>query len=114
VAERIFTDASGDGRIAYYNETRDDGWSGQSEAKTNNEAEYLAVIAALEAAKDKDIEIIADSKLVVEQLNRNWHIKEARMRELFDRVQKLIKEKGIKVKFSWTARENNPAGKYLG
>jgi ribonuclease HI len=114
MAEKIFTDASGDGRIAWYNETKDEGWSGQSEAKTNNEAEYLAVIAALESAKEKDVDIFSDSKLVVGQLRREWHIKQDRMRELFDKVQKLIKERGLKVTYCWVAREDNPAGKYLG
>jgi ribonuclease HI len=112
--QKIFTDASGDGRIAYYNQTLDEGFSDKSEAKTNNEAEYLAVIAALQAAKDPEIEIVSDSKLIVGQLRREWHIKESRLRELFDRVQKIIKEKGMKVTFSWVAREQNPAGKYLG
>jgi hypothetical protein len=51
---------------------------------------------------------------VVSQLKREWHIKDEELRKLFDRVQKLIRDKKLNVKFSWTRRENNPAGKYLG
>jgi ribonuclease HI len=111
---RIYTDGSGDGRMAWFNETTGEHWSGSEHGITSNEAEYTAVHVALEAAKTKDIEILSDSKLVVNQLNREWHIKDDRMRELFDKVQALIRERGLKVKFTWVPREENPAGKYLG
>jgi ribonuclease HI len=112
--ERIFTDGSGDGRIGWYNETSGDHYSGRSAASTNNEAEYLAVLDALSKAKSKDVEVVSDSQLVVGQLKREWHIKEPRLRELFDRVHALIKQRGLKVTFGWVRREDNPAGKYLG
>jgi len=58
--------------------------------KTNNEAEYLAFQAALKyleeylATKEQDFDLFfhLDSKLVVEQMNRRWKIKEARLLEL--------------------------------
>lgn len=81
---------------------------------TSNEAEYTVVHKALEAAGTKEIEILSDSKLVVNQLNREWHIKDERMRELFDRIHKLIRERVLKVEFKWVPRKDNPAGKYLG
>ena len=112
--ERIFTDGSGDGRIAWYDETTDEHYSEKSAAMTNNEAEYLAVLDALRKVKSKDVEIVSDSKLIVSQLKREWHIKETRMRELFDEVQALVKERGLKVTFTWVPRQKNPAGKYLG
>lgn len=112
--ERIFTDGSGDGRIAWYDETTGENWSGRKSGVTNNEAEYLAIEDALSKVKSKDVEIVSDSQLVVSQLKREWHIKEARLRKLFDRVQKLIRERGLNVKFSWIRREGNLAGKYLG
>ena len=65
-------------------------------------------------AKSKDVEIVSDSQLVVSQLKREWHIKDEKLRKLFDRVQKLMRDKKLNVKFSWIRRENNPAGKYLG
>jgi len=114
IAERIFTDGSGDGRIAWYNESTGENWSGRKQGITNNEAEYLAVEDALSKVKSKDVEIFSDSQLVVSQLKREWHIKDDKLRLLFDRVQKLIKERGLEVKFVWVPREKNPAGKYLG
>jgi len=112
--EKIFTDGSGDGRIAWYNESTGENWSGRKQGITNNEAEYLAIEDALSKAKSKDVEIVSDSQLVVSQLKREWHIKDEKLRKLFDRVQKLIRDKKLNVKFSWVRRENNPAGKYLG
>jgi len=112
---KIYTDGSGDGRMAWYNETTGESWSGQQPGLTNNEAEYIAVHKALEAADPNvEIEIISDSKLVVNQLKRQWHIKDDRMREFFDKIHKLIQEKRLKVEFNWVPRKDNPAGKYLG
>lgn len=59
--------------------------------KTNNEAEYLALHLALNYLKinlsenaqvKPEIVFKLDSKLVVEQMNKKWQIKEARLREL--------------------------------
>lgn len=55
--------------------------------KTNNEAEYLALNLALRylqtQLKSPCVLIFKlDSKLVVEQMNKNWQIKEARLRSL--------------------------------
>lgn len=111
---RIYTDGSGDGRMAWYNETTGESWSGHQSGVTNNEAEYLAISNALEAAKVKEVEIVSDSKLVVSQLKREWHIKEDGLRRLFDGVHSLVRERGLKVEFKWVPREENKAGKYLG
>ncbi len=112
----IYTDGSGDGRIAWYDELSDD-WGSQdlAEKVTSNEAEYLAVNAVLSNLKEETkCEIRSDSQLIVNQLNSNWHIKEARLRELFDQAHKKIKMKRLKVTFTWIRRAENKAGKYLG
>ncbi len=112
----IYTDGSGDGRIAWYDTLSDD-WGSQklAEQVTSNEAEYLAVHAVLSNLKDgTSCEIKSDSQLIVNQLNSNWHIKEARLRELFDLVHKEIKSKSLNITFTWIRREENKAGKYLG
>lgn len=111
---RIYTDGSGDGRVAWFNETTGESWSGRQEGVTNNEAEYLAVCSALQSATAKDLEILSDSKLVVSQLNREWHIKDGKLRALFDKAQKLVRERQLNAKFVWVPRKKNPAGKYLG
>ncbi len=112
--ETIYTDGSGDGRMAWYNKTTGEIWSGKEEGLTNNETEYMAVYYALKFVDSKNIEIFSDSKLVVNQLNRNWHIKNDRMRKLFDKIQEIIKDRKLIVNFHWVNREDNPAGKYLG
>lgn len=45
--------------------------------KTNNEAEYMALIMLLKAAKDhgvSSLRVFGDSKLVVSQISRQWKI----------------------------------------
>ena len=77
---------------------------------TNNEAEYEAVLRALENVKDLT-EILSDSQLVVRQLNHEYAIKEERLRKRAMKVWELTRGK---VKFIWIPREINKAGKVLG
>jgi len=54
--------------------------------QTNNYAEYSALISGLKKAKElgaDEVECFLDSKLVVEQLKRNWKIKEPTLQKLF-------------------------------
>lgn len=53
---------------------------------TNNQAEYQAVILALEKAKEiggEELEFYLDSELVVKQLNREYRVKDANLAPLF-------------------------------
>jgi len=62
---------------------------------TNNQAEYRAVILALERAIDlgaKTFELRTDSKLVVEQMNGNWKVKEPGIQDRFREAQKLCQQ----------------------
>jgi len=61
--------------------------------KTNNEAEYLALIAALEylmEARISEADFFLDSELVVKQLNGVYRVKEPRMQSLHARVTMLL------------------------
>lgn len=63
--------------------------------KTNNEAEYLALNLALIYLKNKLKKPTAllfklDSKLVVEQMNKNWKIKEVRLQTLAEENWKIL------------------------
>ena len=78
---------------------------------TNNEAEYLAVIRALEKFLPEVTEILSDSQLVVNQLNLKWAIKEARLKNYANQVNKLAQGT---IKFIWVPREQNLAGRLLG
>jgi len=77
--------------------------------QTNNYAEYMAVISALKRAEElgaTEVDIIADSKLVVEQLNQNWKVKHPNIQQLFVRAWNQM-QKFKKVTFRYTPRENN-------
>ncbi len=59
---------------------------------TNNEAEYRAAIAGLEAALAlgaRDVELRMDSELVVRQINQMYKVRNPSMRRLFGRVKDL-------------------------
>ncbi len=78
--------------------------------KTNNEAEYTAVLLALGRAvelKATNIDLFSDSSLVINQLSWNWKIKEDRLKEFKVNIDKIIKENDLKVSFSWIPREQN-------
>ncbi len=78
---------------------------------TNNYAEYMAAIRALEKLKedgfDKEkITVYADSKLLVEQASGRWKVKHPNIKPLFERLQDLLK--GFKsVTFAHVPREQN-------
>ena len=79
--------------------------------KTNNEAEYLAVIHALKELiiyelTNYEILIHSDSMLVVEQLNGNWKINYEHLQTLNYMIKKLI-EKFVKVTIIHVSRNNS-------
>jgi len=60
---------------------------------TNNEAEYMALIAALEYLKETRIgeaEFLLDSELVVRQLQGRYRVKEPRLQQLYARATMLL------------------------
>tara|TARA_B100000745_G_scaffold79005_1_gene48431 strand:+ start:13359 stop:13763 length:405 start_codon:yes stop_codon:yes gene_type:complete len=65
--------------------------------QTNNYAEYMGVIRALECLMQRglhksSIEIRMDSKLVVEQVQGNWKVKEPSLRPLVARARELASQ----------------------
>jgi ribonuclease HI len=59
---------------------------------TNNQAEYLAVIAALEKAislRTRKVLLKSDSELVVNQINGKYKIKNTALRPLYQRIVQL-------------------------
>ncbi|MCK5434499.1 MAG: ribonuclease HI family protein [Dehalococcoidales bacterium] len=59
---------------------------------TNNQAEYRAIIAALEEATRlgvKQVEIKTDSELVVRQINGEYRVKKATLKPLYQQVKQL-------------------------
>ncbi len=76
---------------------------------TNNQAEYQAVIAALEKAAGEgaeELEVFMDSELAVKQLNREYKVKNQELAQLFLKIHNLtISFK--KVKYFHIRREKN-------
>ena len=59
---------------------------------TNNQAEYRAIIAALEEAirlDVKQVDIKMDSELVVKQINGEYRVKKATLKPLYQQVKQL-------------------------
>ena len=86
---------------------------------TNNIAEYHALIYALAIAQhlEDDIVIKSDSKLVVEQVNGNWKVKDQTLKTLCRDAQILIDMRkqlfGFFTTLQWLPREQNLAGHML-
>lgn len=83
--------------------------------RTNNEAEYEAVILALEKLKElftldklnnSEIDFHLDSELVCKQINREYKIKDDKLSKLFLKVYNL-KIDLLNIKFKHIRRENN-------
>ena len=77
--------------------------------KTNNEAEYLALIELLQKALElgiKELEIMGDSQLVINQVFGDWNINMPHLYALYEQATELL-EKFDKVKARWIPREKN-------
>jgi len=77
---------------------------------TNNQAEYQALIEGLKAVADwkpDRLEVYLDSKLVVEQVNGKWRVKEPELKELHKQATELLQLFGDRVTVSHVGREEN-------
>jgi len=91
--------------------------------KTNNEAEYLAFLASLKwlekqikqdaFEKLKTIDWLLDSKLVVEQINKNWKIKEERLQKLVNRCWKILETIPYSTNIKHVLRDKNEQADFL-
>jgi ribonuclease HI len=62
---------------------------------TNNVAEYRAVLLGIELARElgaDELELVGDSKLIVEQVRGNWKIKQEHLRPLRAQVVDALQE----------------------
>ncbi len=82
---------------------------------TNNQAEYLAIISALNKFVDSkdEITIFSDSKNTVNQLNHEFAINNEQLRN-FARESWSIIAKFSNLSIVWIPRKENLAGKMLG
>lgn len=78
--------------------------------KTNNEAEYTAVLLWIKRClelKATKIDLYADSDLVIKQLSWQWKIKKDELRVINQDIQNIIKNNNITITFNWIPREQN-------
>ena len=84
--------------------------------QTNNHAEYMAVIFAMEALrriikkedrKNAEVEVKMDSELVCRQLNDKYELKTEALFPLFIKIRNLRISHFPKIKFSHIPREQN-------
>jgi ribonuclease HI len=82
---------------------------------TNNQAEYLAIIAVLKKFTnfDDEIQIFSDSKNTVNQLNHEFAINNEQLRELAQESWSIM-GKFSNLTINWVPRKENLAGKMLG
>jgi ribonuclease HI len=92
--------------------------------RTNNEAEYYALLKTLALIADKwtdkttgkipisGILIRSDSQLVVNQVNGAWRVEDEKLVDLCSEAQESIMKLGP-VKLEWVPRDRNYAGLWL-
>jgi ribonuclease HI len=115
---RLFTDGGSRGNpgpAAYgYVIEADDGTALASHGEaigvaTNNVAEYRALLAGLERARDLDVtdlEVVSDSELLVKQMRGEYRVKNAALRELQAEAARLARA-FARVEFTAVRREHN-------
>lgn len=77
--------------------------------KTNNEAEYTAALLWIKRCIElgaTQIELFADSDLVIKQLSGQWKIKKEELKILHTEIKNLIAN-NITIIFNWIPRELN-------
>lgn len=81
--------------------------------KTNNFAEYMAVVSSLEWVKDhmspypSHIHFLLDSQLIERQMKGIYKIKDQTLKMLYGKIRDLITELGASVTFTHVMREYN-------
>ncbi len=115
---RIFVDGSGadpngDAGIAWLREGEKPhvewgkGW-------TNNEAEYRAVISAVEALPHRsEATILCDSELVIRQLRGEYQVLEPRLQQLYYEAMKAVSGGALRITWTWIPRKQNKADRLL-
>lgn len=76
---------------------------------TNNIAEYTALREALILASlySRNIIVVSDSKLLVNQMQRLYKVKSNSIKSLMEEVNNIIKDKGLAVEYRLVKREDN-------
>ncbi len=84
---------AGIGGVCYKNEKKVFSFSNYIGNKTNNEAEYFALIDGLNHALEKELKIItiySDSQLIVNQINGKYQVKNERMKICYQKAMNIL------------------------
>lgn len=79
-------------------------------SKTNNQAEYAALILGLEecvARRVRNLVICGDSELVIRQLTGEYQVKHKKLQPLFHKAKQLISSLPMPPTLMWIPREEN-------
>ena len=113
---RIFTDGSGarpDGNgsaIAWLREGDDARHVESIGGLTNNQAEYRAIISALESVPvDSTVTILSDSQVVIYQIHGVYRVNSDSLIELRNRVNEIVILSNLTATFQWIPRTQNRA-----
>jgi ribonuclease HI len=116
----IFFDGAGcrpDGKGSGYAWLRPD--TGQQHVErmdglTNNQAEYRALVSALEQLSDgSKADMFCDSLLLESQFNGRFRIKDPDLAALLGTARELIQYKKLTINLQWIPRAKNLAGRLL-
>lgn len=80
--------------------------------QTNNIAEYMAVLEALnkiiELKLEKEKIILSlDSELIVKQLNTEWNARNLDLKTILNKILNIVKENNLDISFVWIKRNEN-------
>jgi|SRR5271165_5723454 len=117
---RIFTDGSGcrpDGKGSRFAWLREDSGARKivpRDGLTNNQAEYCAILSALESLKSAEqAEILTDSENTCFQLLGRRRVLNPQLAILYEQIQLIIRQNKLAVTFTWVPRRDNLAGKLI-
>ncbi|MFQ5782437.1 MAG: reverse transcriptase-like protein [Nitrosopumilus sp.] len=113
----VYVDGSGgpNGGYGYFVKETGESFYEKKSDITNNQAEYLAIISALNKYVDsnEEVTIYSDSKNTVNQLNHEFAINNEQLRNLAREAWNII-GKFLNLSIVWVPRNENLAGKMLG
>ncbi|QLH05867.1 reverse transcriptase-like protein [Nitrosopumilus ureiphilus] len=113
----VYVDGSGgpNGGFGFFVKETGESFYEKKPKITNNQAEYMAIISALNKFVDSndEITIFSDSKNTVNQLNHEFAINNEQLRDLAREAWNVM-GKISNLSIIWIPRKENLAGKMLG
>lgn len=111
---QIYTDGSAGGRIAWLRQDTQERHVEDIRGLTNNEAEYRAILSALDSLPNgTHVEVMSDSTVCVMQLLGKYRVLEPRLADLKQQILALVATKKLSFSPKWISGRDNLAGKLL-